>query len=251
MSRPAISLKSVNVRYGEKVALRDVTLQVPEGSICGLVGMNGAGKSTLFKAIMGVVSPGKGEVLLAGHSVKAAQKQGLVAYVPQGEDIDWHFPVSVWDVTMMGRYQFLGLTRTPREKDIEQVENALQRVRLKDLMGRQIGQLSGGQRKRVFMARALAQGASILLLDEPFAGVDAKTESVLVKLLKELQSQGVTTLITTHDLSTISTYCDHMILLNKTVVAAGPTKKVFSAKNIAKTYESTFLFAGGTKPWTI
>lgn len=248
MNKIAIELQGVVASYNEKKVLDNVTVKVPVGSICGLVGMNGAGKSTLFKILMGIVTPRKGNVALNGSSVKTALKTGSVAYVPQGEDIDWNFPVSVWDVVMMGRYQFMGLTKTPREVDEQAVSKALTRVHLSKLADRQIGQLSGGQRKRVFVARALAQGALILLLDEPFAGVDAKTEAALVLLLQELKAQGVTTLITAHDLSTVGTYCDRMILLNKTVIAAGTTKRVFTAKNIAKTYESEFLLGKGM-PW--
>jgi len=245
----AIDIRNVSVRYHEKTVLRDATAAVPAGSICGLVGMNGAGKSTLFKAIMNAVPLLKGSVRLNGMTVKAAQKKGVVAYVPQTEAVDWNFPVSVRDVVMMGRYGFMNIFRLSSVKDKEAVEEALKRVHLQDFADRQVGQLSGGQRKRVFVARALAQGASILLLDEPFAGVDAKTEASLVELLRELQKQGVTTLIAAHDLATIGSYCDHIILLKGTVVAAGPTKKVFTSDNIATTYES--VFGGkGTLPWT-
>lgn len=245
----AIEIHDVSVRYHEKVVLRDATASVPEGSICGLVGMNGAGKSTLFKSIMATVPLEKGSVTLGGRSVKQAQKEGIVAYVPQAEAIDWNFPVSVWDVVMMGRYGFMNIMRTPKRRDIEAVQNALERVSLTDLADRQIGQLSGGQRKRVFVARALAQGASILLLDEPFAGVDAKTEASLVNLLRELQKQQVTTLIAAHDLNTVGSYCDHIILLKQTVIASGPTKKVFTPENIEKTYDSVFVTKKGLASW--
>lgn len=246
--KEAIDIQGVSVRYHEKLVLDSVTATVPEGAICGLVGMNGAGKSTLFKSIMGAVPVGKGKVYLAGHTVRTAQKKGIVAYVPQTEMIDWNFPVSVRDVVMMGRYGQMNFMRIPTARDEKAVETALERVHLTDFAGRQIGQLSGGQRKRAFVGRALAQGASILLLDEPFAGVDAKTESSLVELLRELQKQGVTTLIAAHDLNTIGSYCDHIILLKTSIVAAGPTKKVFTADNIAKTYDSVFGKKGSV-PW--
>lgn len=250
MKTIAIDIKDVAVRYHEKLVLHGATAQVPVGAICGLVGMNGAGKSTLFKAIMAAVPLEKGSVQLAGYTVKEAQKKGVVAYVPQTEAIDWNFPVSVWDVVMMGRYGFMNVFRIPNDHDRQAVKKALERVHLSDYADRQIGQLSGGQRKRVFVARALAQGASVLLLDEPFAGVDAKTESSLVALLRELQTQDVTTLIAAHDLNTIGSYCDHIILLKQTVIAAGPTKKVFTQKNIALTYDSVFTKKGAL-PWTI
>lgn len=240
----AIDIRNVSVRYDEKFVLRDATAQVPTGVICGLVGMNGAGKSTLFKAIMNAVPLSKGSVRLAGHTVKVAQKQGIVAYVPQTEAIDWNFPVSVRDVVMMGRYGFMGMMRRASAQDGAAVDTALERVHLTDFADRQIGQLSGGQRKRVFVARALAQGASILLLDEPFAGVDATTEASLVSLLRELQTQNVTTLIAAHDLNTIGSYCDHIILLKETIIATGPTKKVFTKENIARTYDSVFTREG-------
>ena len=246
----AIDISDISVRYHEKTVLYDASASVPSGSICGLIGMNGAGKSTLFKSIMAAVPLEKGSVTLAGKSVKQAQKEGIVAYVPQTEAIDWNFPVSVRDVVMMGRYGFMNIFRISNEKDVAAVNQALERVHMTDFADRQIGQLSGGQRKRVFVARALAQGASILLLDEPFAGVDAKTESSLVELLRELQKQGVTTLIAAHDLNTIGSYCDHIILLKQTVIASGPTKKVFTQKNISRTYDSVFT-AKGTAPWTI
>ncbi len=241
----AIDIQNVSVHYHEKLVLDDVTATIPHGAICGLVGMNGAGKSTLFKAIMDAVQVKSGTVRLNGHTVKTAQKKGIVAYVPQTEAIDWNFPVSVRDVVMMGRYGQMNFMRIPSARDKQAVEAALERVHLADLADRQIGQLSGGQRKRAFVGRALAQGASILLLDEPFAGVDAKTEASLVELLRELQKQGVTTLIAAHDLNTVGSYCDHIILLKTKVVAAGPTKKVFTADNIEKTYDSVFGKKGG------
>jgi manganese transport system ATP-binding protein len=245
----AIEINDVSVRYHEKTVLYDATASVPTGSICGLVGMNGAGKSTLFKSIMAAVPLQKGSVRLAGKPVKQAQKEGVVAYVPQTEAIDWNFPVSVRDVVMMGRYGFMNSMRTPKSQDFIAVQDALERVHLTEFADRQVGQLSGGQRKRVFVARALAQGASILLLDEPFAGVDAKTEASLVELLRELQKQGVTTLIAAHDLNTIGSYCDHIILLKQTIIASGPTKKVFTSKNIEKTYDSVFSTKKGLATW--
>ena len=237
MSDVAIALNGVSVRYHDKMALENATATVPSGSICGLIGMNGAGKSTLFKAITDAVPLEKGSVRLAGYSVKDAQKTGLVAYVPQTEVIDWNFPVSVWDAVMMGRYGSMNFLKIPKEADYRAVEDALKKVDMTDYSDRQIGQLSGGQKKRVFVARALAQGASILLLDEPFAGVDAKTERSLIRLLKSLQKQGFTTLIAAHDLNTVDSYCDHMILVRGTVIAYGPTKKVFTKKNLERAYD--------------
>lgn len=237
MTEIAISIQNVTVRYHESVVLDDATAQVPRGAICGLIGMNGAGKSTLFKAITSSVPLDQGSVTLFDLPVTKAQKAGLVAYVPQTEAIDWNFPVSVWDAVMMGRYGFMNFLRMPKEKDYQAVEKALKKVGMAEYADRQVGQLSGGQKKRVFVARALAQEASILLLDEPFAGVDARTEASLIRLLKSLQKQGITTLIAAHDLNTVDSYCDYMIMLRGSVIASGPTKKVFTKKNIARTYD--------------
>lgn len=232
----AIDIHGLEVRYKGKIALQDVNISVPRSSICGLVGMNGAGKSTLFNAIMHAIPIARGEVSLLGESVASAQKKGIVAYVPQTELIDWDFPVSVYDVVMMGRYGFMNALRIPSRSDKQLVEKAISRVHLTEYKERQIGQLSGGQRKRAFVGRALAQGAKILLLDEPFAGVDIKTENSLIALLQELKEQGVTILIAAHNIDVIGTYCDNMILINKIVVAAGPTRQVFTKENIEKTY---------------
>lgn len=237
MTDIAIDIDDVSVRYHDTLALKNATAQVPVGAICGLIGMNGAGKSTLFKAITDAAPLEKGKVRLAGRSVKDAQKRGIVAYVPQTEVIDWNFPVSVWDAVMMGRYGTMNFLRIPKEADYQAVEKALKKVGMAEYSDRQIGQLSGGQKKRVFVARALAQGATILLLDEPFAGVDARTERSLIQLLKTLQKQRITTLVAAHDLNTVDSYCDHMILMRGTVVAYGPTKKVFTKKNLERTYD--------------
>lgn len=244
----AISIYDVTVRYQGKAALKDATVKIPKGAICGLVGMNGAGKSTLFKAIMNAVPKQKGKIRLLDMPLKAAQARGIVAYVPQTELVDWDFPLSVRDVVMMGRYHMMNWLRRPSKNDEIAVNQALERTHLTELANRQIGQLSGGQKKRAFVSRALAQGASILLLDEPFAGVDMQTELSLIDLLKELQGQGVTTLIAAHDLSSITNYCDHVILLKKTVIAYGPTEKIFTKQNIAKTYDGIFN-ESGELPW--
>src|SRR5690606_11786383 len=175
-----ISVRGVSVCYDEVVALDDVSLTVERGRVTGLIGMNGSGKSTLFKTITGMVRPAAGTVTLDGSTPAAARRRGLLGYVPQSEDVDWSFPVSVRDVVMMGRYGHLGPTRRPRATDRDAVDEALERVELTHLADRQIGALSGGQRKRAFVARGIAQGSGILLLDEPFAGVDKKSEATIV-----------------------------------------------------------------------
>lgn len=235
--KKAIDVINVTVDYHNQKALDDVTLSVPHGAICGLVGMNGAGKSTLFNTLMGFVKPALGSVSIDGLPLRDAQKKGLVAYVPQSEDVDWDFPVTVEEIVMMGRYGFMNRIRTSRPVDQEMVHKALERVQMTAFKDRQIGQLSGGQRKRVFFSRALAQEAQIMLLDEPFAGVDAKTEAEITKVLLELKEEGKTILISTHELTSLSEYCDHVILLKKKLVAYGTTEKVFTPENISHTFD--------------
>lgn len=233
----AIEIKNVSVKYHEHTALRDTSISIPYKSFSGIIGMNGAGKSTLFKVIMGLVTPDKGAVLICGKNPKVAQKLGLVAYVPQNELVDWDFPVSVYDVVMMGRYGSQNVFRTPTEEDRKMVESALEKVGMFEYKDRQIGELSGGQKKRVFVARALAHGAQILLLDEPFAGVDAKSERSLTQLLLTLQSEGKTIILSTHELTSLSEYCDHIALVKRTVIAYGPTKTVFTRELVEATYD--------------
>ncbi len=233
----AIEIKNVSVTYREHQALQDASISIPYKTFSGIIGMNGAGKSTLFKVIMGLVTPTKGTVLVCGKNPKVAQKLGLVAYVPQNELVDWDFPVSVFDVVMMGRYGAQNIFRTPTSEDIEKTHDALKKVGMHEYRDRQIGELSGGQKKRVFVARALAHGAEILLLDEPFAGVDAKSERSLTQLLLTLQEEGKTIILSTHELTSLSEYCDHIALVKKTVIAYGPTKHVFTRELVEQTYD--------------
>ncbi|NEO83574.1 MAG: metal ABC transporter ATP-binding protein [Spirulina sp. SIO3F2] len=234
-----IDIENVTVAYHGKVALHNASLQLKSGSICGLVGMNGAGKSTLFKAIMGFVKPIQGRVLINSLPIRYVQKQNLVAYVPQSEEVDWQFPVSVGDVVMMGRYGYMNLLRIPGERDRALVRQSLERVEMLPLRDRQIGELSGGQKKRAFFARALAQQAQVLLLDEPFAGVDVKTEKLMIDLLLELRQAGHTILISTHDLDAITTFCDQVVLINRSILAYGETSEVFTPENLSRTFSSS------------
>lgn len=233
---PTISLQNLTVAYHHKIALHRASLELPSGTICGLVGMNGAGKSTLFKAIMGFVKPDEGQVLINGLPVKSAQKRSQIAYVPQSEAVDWNFPVSVEEVVMMGRYGYMNWLRSPKASDRAIVQESLARVELSDLADRQIGELSGGQKKRAFFARALAQQSPLLLLDEPFAGVDIKTEKLMIDLLMELRESGHTILISTHDLSSITTFCDQVVLINRSILAYGETSEVFTEENLSRTF---------------
>ena len=195
--------------------------------------MNGSGKSTLFKALTGFIRPSRGHISINGQSVAKAQRDQAVAYVPQNEGIDCDFPVSVWDVVMMGRYGSMNLLRIPRESDRVAVRDALGRVDLLELGDRPIASLSGGQRKRAFLARAIAQRASVLLLDEPFNGVDVRTEKLMAELFFQLRTEGRTILISTHDLSHVRDFCDLVVLINKTVLAYGETSKVFTPENLS------------------
>ena len=229
-----LDVESVSVAYpnGHR-ALHDATFHLAGGTICALVGINGSGKSTLFKSIMGFVKPGEGSVKINGLPVREVLKQHLVAYVPQAEEVDWQFPVSVWDVTMMGRYGAMNFLRIPRTADKAAVEDSLRRVSMWDFRDRQIGELSGGQKKRVFLARALAQGGRIILLDEPFTGVDVKTEEAIIALLRELREAGCIILVSTHNLGSVPEFCDQVVLINKTVLAYGTTAAVFTEQNLA------------------
>jgi ABC-type Mn2+/Zn2+ transport system ATPase subunit len=236
MNEIGIDIENVTVAYHGKVALHSASLQLKAGTICGLVGMNGAGKSTLFKAIMGFVKPNTGRILINGLPIYQVQKRNLVAYVPQSEDVDWNFPVNVYDVVMMGRYGYMNLLRIPRSIDKQAVRESLERVEMWQMRDRQIGELSGGQKKRTFFARALAQHGTVLLLDEPFAGVDIKTEKMMINLLMELRQTGHTILVSTHDLESITTFCDQVVLINRSILAYGNTSEVFTEENLSRTF---------------
>ena len=231
-----ISVRHLCVDYHGVVAVHDASLHLDAGSICALVGMNGAGKSTLFKALMGFVRPSSGSIAINGLPLSQARRARAVAYVPQTESVDWNFPVNVHEVVMMGRYGAMNLLRIPRPLDREAVQEALERVDLWPLRHRQIGALSGGQRKRAFLARALAQGASVMLLDEPFNGVDIRTEKLMIELFEQFRREGRTLMISTHDLSHVTGFCDQVVLINKTVLAYGETASVFTRENLALTF---------------
>ena len=233
MSEAGIEASNVTVTYRNgHTALHDASFAVPQGTITALVGVNGAGKSTLFKAIMGFVPVARGEIRLLGRTVREALRSNLVAYVPQAEEVDWTFPVLVEDVVMMGRYGRMGFLRRPRDADREAVAAALGRVGMSDFRTRQIGELSGGQRKRVFLARALAQDGRVILLDEPFTGVDVKTEDRIVALLRELRDEGRVMLVATHNLGSVPEFCDRTVLVKGTVIAHGPTSEIFTRQNL-------------------
>ena len=238
MTEPSLLVEGLSVIYsnGHK-ALDNASFSIPRQSITALVGINGSGKSTLFKAIMGFVKSSGGRFELFGGSVKDALKANLVAYVPQNEEIDWDFPVLVKDVVMMGRYGHMGFLKIPNDNDYEIVKDSLKKVGMLELENRQISELSGGQRKRVFLARALAQQSEIILMDEPFTGIDVNTEEEIMELLRAMKAEGKVMLISTHNLGSVPEFCDRTILLNKTVLAEGETTKVFTQENLTNAFE--------------
>ena len=235
--KPGIITSNLSVTYNNgNTALRNVSFEIPQGTITALVGVNGAGKSTLFKALMGFMPTITGEISILGQSVKSAIKGNSIAYVPQAEEVDWSFPVLVQDVVMMGRYGHMGFFRKPTPNDILEVDYALNRVGMNDFKDRQIGELSGGQRKRVFLARALAQKSQVILLDEPFTGVDVKTETAIIELLGEMRKEGKIMLVSTHNLGSVPEFCDRTILIKETVVAYGKTENTFTRQNLELTF---------------
>ena len=236
-SGEGIFAEGVTVTYRSGVtALIDASFAIPRGTITALVGVNGAGKSTLFKAIMGFLPLSRGTIRLLGLPVHEALRRNLVAYVPQAEEVDWSFPVLVEDVVMMGRYGRMGLLRRASATDHAKVDEALARLGLTDLRHRQIGELSGGQKKRVFLARALAQESRIILLDEPFTGVDVTTEEQIVALLRTLRDEGHVMLVSTHNLGSVPDFCDRTILVKGTVLAHGPTETIFTRDNLERAF---------------
>ncbi|TYR33247.1 manganese/iron ABC transporter ATP-binding protein [Mesorhizobium microcysteis] len=228
-----LDVRDVTVTYRNgHTALVNAGFAIPRGTITALVGVNGSGKSTLFKAIMGFVPLAAGSVSIMGEPADAALKRNLVAYVPQAEEVDWDFPILVEDVVMMGRYGHMNFLRIASARDREMVDSALERVGMSGFRKRQIGELSGGQKKRVFLARALAQEGQVILLDEPFTGVDVKTEEAIIDLLRSLRDEGRVMLVSTHNLGSVPEFCDRAILLNRTVLAAGLTHDVFTRNNL-------------------
>jgi manganese/iron transport system ATP-binding protein len=232
-----IVARDVTVTYRNgHTALWRASFAIPRGTTTALVGVNGAGKSTIFKAIMGFVPAARGDIRILGLPVHAALKRNLVAYVPQSEEVDWAFPVLVEDVVMMGRYGHMGFLRRPSAADRAAVDAALARVNMQDFRHRQIGELSGGQRKRVFLARALAQDGQVILLDEPFTGVDVKTEAQIIDLLRELRAEGRVMLVSTHNLGSVPEFCDRTVLVKGTVLAHGRTETTFTRENLERAF---------------
>jgi manganese/iron transport system ATP-binding protein/manganese/zinc/iron transport system ATP- binding protein len=231
----AIDVKHLTVSYNARAALLDVTVSIEPDQLVGVIGPNGAGKSTFIKAILGFVKPDIGTVLINGKNVQ--QVKGQVAYVPQRGAVDWDFPVTVQEVALMGRYQKIPWYKNPRKKDREAAMEALDMVRMAEFAERQIGELSGGQQQRVFLARALSQGSDILLLDEPFAGVDAATERAILDVLGRAKNVGKTLVVVHHDLATAGEYFDKLLLIKQRLYAYGPPDVVLEEELLSKVYE--------------
>lgn len=240
---PAVEVSHLRAGYNGKVALDDVTFTVEKGCLAGLVGPNGSGKSTLLKVIMGLKKPLSGEVAVSGQEVKVGHSS--IGYAPQAELVDWSFPVTVLDVVIMGRYGKIGLVRRPGKADREIALHSLERVNLADLRERRVGELSGGQQRRVLIARALAQEADLLLLDEPLAGLDAAAQHDLLRLLEDLRKEDRTMFVATHDLSCVASDFDHAVLLNQRVVAFGRPKDVFTAELLSEAFDRHLLVLPG------
>lgn len=238
MGASGIQVKKLSVRYPHAAtcALKDASLSLSPGSLSALVGANGAGKSTLFKALVGLIRPQSGTISYDGLGVREALRHNMVGYVSQRDSIDDTFPLSVEDVIMMGRYGHMGIMRHPCGEDCRAVSSALERVGLSDLRHRQVSELSGGQSKRMFVARGIAQGARFMLLDEPFAGVDKRSEATLMTLLEELAREGTTVLVAVHDLRMAATAFGQAVLIDRTVVCQGPADEVLRADHVAQAF---------------
>jgi len=234
VDHPAVEFHDLTVSYDKKPVLWNIDMTLPHGALIGIIGPNGAGKSTLIKAAMGLLPLGSGYVRMFDQDLDTVRQR--VSYVPQRESVDWDFPTSVLDVVMMGRYAKLGLLRRPSRQDKTIALNCLEQVGMEAYVKRQISQLSGGQQQRVFLARALAQEADLYFMDEPFAGVDAATESAILEILRNLTAQGKTVIVVHHDLQSAAEFFDWIVLLNMRLVSVGPIEEVFTNAQLQETY---------------
>ena len=234
-----LEVENASIGYGEKIIMRDLSFQVPHGARVAVVGPNGAGKSTLFKALVGILPLQSGRILINGESL--GTHKDCVAYIPQREDVDWRFPVTVSDVVMMGRFGQMGWLRRPSKMDKQLVQKSMEQMGIADLAERSIGQLSGGQQQRAFLARAIAQEPHILLMDEPFTGVDVTTQEATLNLLDHLRSQHVTAIVSTHDLNLAASRFDLVLLLNHKLIAFGTPQEVFVKENLAQAFGNSLL----------
>lgn len=232
-----IEIKDLTVAYNEEIVLENISLDIEKGDFIALIGPNGAGKSTLIKTILNFLKPLTGTIKINGKTYKEERKN--VAYVPQRGSVDWDFPTTLFDVVEMGCYGRVGFFKRIGKEEKERVKKAIEQVDMLNFMDRQISELSGGQQQRAFLARALVQDAEIYLMDEPFQGVDAKTEKAIVEILKKLKSENKTVIVVHHDLQTVTSYFDSVILLNKTIISKGKIEKSFTEANIEKTYRKS------------
>jgi manganese/zinc/iron transport system ATP- binding protein len=232
--QPALEIHDLTVAFDRKPVLWNIDLTLPQGKLVGIVGPNGAGKSTLIKAVMGLLPLSSGYVKLFDQPIDAVRKR--ISYVPQRESVDWDFPASVLDIVLMGRYGKLGLFKRPRKADRDVAMDCLKKVGMESFVNRQISQLSGGQQQRTFLARALAQQADIYFMDEPFAGVDAATETAIINLLRTMTEAKKTVIVVHHDLQSVPQYFDWVVMLNTRLVAYGPSERVFNQHNLQETY---------------
>jgi ABC-type Mn2+/Zn2+ transport system ATPase subunit len=239
-SENCISVTGLRVAYQQQIALDTMSVAIPTGKITGIIGPNGSGKTTFLKAILGLVSTLQGDVRFFGQPFSEVREN--VAYVPQRESVDWDFPASVFDVVSMGRLNPKRWWQRVNAEDKAMIQSALEQVNMTEFQHRQIGQLSGGQQQRVFLARALAQQASLILMDEPFVGVDMASQEAILKVLQQLRDQGKSIVIVHHDLSTVATYFDHVLLLNNGLVATGSTKEILQPDVLTKAYGQSVLF---------
>lgn len=239
MNPHRLEIENISIGYGDKMIMRNLSFQVPHGARVAVVGPNGAGKSTLFKALVGILPLQGGQIFIHGEALGA--HTDCVAYVPQREDVDWRFPVTVSDVVMMGRYGQIGWWSNPSKTDKQIVRTSMEQMGIADLAEQSIGQLSGGQQQRAFLARALAQEPHILLMDEPFTGVDATTQEVTFGLLDHLREKQVTTLISTHDLNLAASRFDHVLLINHRLIAFGAPYQVFTKEHLASAFGNSLL----------
>ncbi|MCQ3929536.1 MAG: metal ABC transporter ATP-binding protein [Chloroflexi bacterium] len=246
---PAIEVVNLTVRYGQVPGCEAIHFSALPGERIAVIGPNGAGKSTLFKAMVGLLPMYSGSISVGGESCAASHFR--VSYVPQHESVDWKFPANVWDVVMMSRTRHIGYFRTPRKVDHQAVRDALEKVEMWHLRHRQIGQLSGGQRRRVFIARALAQKAAVLLMDEPFAGVDASAEAEIMDVLDTLRELEVTIIVSTHNLGQAAYHYDKVLMMNRQQIAFGPTAEVFNAKNLSRTFGGFLTVWQDQSPYTV
>lgn len=242
MQASPLTIRNLSVAYRKKPVLRDISFEAPEGKLIGIVGPNGAGKSTLIKAALGLIPKLSGDIAVYGKPYAAQRKR--VGYVPQRESVDWDFPTNARDVVTMGRYGHLGWFKRPGTAEKRLAMDCLAKVGMAEFAERQISQLSGGQQQRVFLARALAQDASLYFMDEPFVGVDAATEKAIITLLNDLKKQGKTVLVVHHDLGTVQQYFDWVMLLNVTMIDFGPTARVFTPDKLQTAYGGKLTMLG-------